>query len=162
MRGYREGIQMLLNDNSSETLGRSVIGTFGSLLDYRFLQMYNCCMRDSACAKLLTIFQCCVSSLWCPINMFWIMSAMFCFVLFLMILGKVKALLRHMMMSWWEGNISNWESGAERHVRGSDFTELEESHLNNSVLNLTLAHKHKFKIIFQMLENMNRETPSIH
>lgn len=69
------------------------------------------------------------------------MSAMF----YLMILGKIKALLRH-MMSWWEGNISNWESATERHIRGSDFTELEEGHLNNSVLNLILAHKHKINL----------------
>lgn len=66
------------------------------------------------------------------------------------------------MMNWWEGNISNWESAAERHIRGSDFTELEEGHLNNSVLNLILIHKHKLKIILQILENMNRETASIH
>lgn len=50
------------------------------------------------------------------------------------------------MMSWWEGNISNWESAAKRHIRGSDFTELEEGHLNNSVLNLILAHKHKINL----------------
>ena len=31
VRGYREGIQILLNDNSSKTLGRNVISVFRSL-----------------------------------------------------------------------------------------------------------------------------------
>lgn len=134
---------MLLNDNSSETLGRNVISTFGSLLDYRFLQMYNCCTRDSVCAKILIIFQCCVSSLWGPINTFsnkWMLCfffVLFCF--FLMSLGKVKALLRHMIMSWWEGNIPNWESAAERHIRGSIFIVRRKS-LNSVLILISLKN----------------------